>query len=60
MKTAKFTPPTTEPPKRFLDPFAEGRDYANQWDWDALKSKPASQPVSEPNDRAENAAQPEG
>ncbi len=48
MKTRKFTPHTTETPKRYLDPFAEGRDYANQWDWSAFKPQSPAQPASEP------------
>lgn len=30
-----------EPPKRFLEPFVEARDHANQWDVSALWRAPA-------------------
>ncbi len=46
MKTTKQQPENRnpEPPKKFLDPNAEWRDHANQWDLSAWQSKPASTP----------------
>ena len=40
MKTTsnpKPTTPSTAPARRFLDPFEEWRDHANQWDVAALR-----------------------
>jgi hypothetical protein len=45
----------TEPAKRFLDPFAEWRDCANQWDVSELWRKPGAAPNSDPNELAEAA-----
>ncbi len=50
MKTNKQQPQPTnaEPPKRLLDPDAEWRDHANQWDLSSWQSNPPSTPKTEP------------
>ncbi len=46
MKTIKRQPTTAnaEPPKRWLDPDAEYRDHANQWDLSSWQDKSPSTP----------------
>ncbi len=50
MKTTKQQPTTgnPEPPKRLLDPYAEWRDHANQWDLSAWQSNPPAEPKAAP------------
>lgn len=50
----------TEPAKRFLDPLAEWRDCANQWDVSEVWRTPVAAPDSGPNERAETTIQATG
>ena len=42
-----------EPVKRLLDPFAEWRDYANQWDVTEVWGKRGEAPSSGPAEQAD-------
>ncbi len=52
MKTIKRQPTTAniEPPKRWLDPDAESRDHANQWDLSSWQDTPPSTPAAAADD----------
>jgi hypothetical protein len=54
-KPAQTALATAESAKRFLDPFAEWRDCANQWDVTEVWRKPSAVPSADPDERVATA-----